>query len=337
MNKYNFLENIEIKSKEELNQYMSDEDIIRHYFGEFQLDEYYISPRGEVTPSLVFDYYGDQLQWRDFGRDIRGRNAIEFVIYLEELNGRKLGFYEALNKIHREVPKGERTTRKANYKKRKRDIALKFRRNLHPWEMDYWAQHHVTEEQLKKFKVCAGEVWCDGILWHRSEINDPCFIYIWSKSKEIWKAYRPYAPEETYRDKIIKKKFFANNVAKHVQGFGQLPEKGKICFITKAYKDVICLDTINIPAVAPHSESMFVDPKLVANLKERFEHIYVAYDNDDTGIQKSIEYTEQYGLNYWNVPHGMNGKDPADICKNYSPTILLDIIRKKLARDNIRL
>lgn len=338
MKHYNFLENIEIKSKEELNQVISDEDIIRHYFGEFQLDEYYISPRGESTPSLVFDYYGDQLQWRDFGRDVRGKNAVEFVIYIEEVvHGRVLSFYEAVNKIYREVPKGQGSTGKIDYKKKKRNIALKFRKTLHPWELDYWTQHHVTEEQLKKFKVCAGEVWCDGILWHRSEKNDPCFIYLWSKTKEIWKAYRPNAPEEVYRDRIIKKKFFANNTAKHVQGFAQLPEKGKVVFITKGYKDVICLDTLNIPAVAPHSESMFIEPKLITNLKERFEHIYVAYDNDKTGIDKSIEYSNQYELNYWNVPHDMNGKDPADIIKNYSPATLLETIREKLARDNIKL
>jgi len=279
MSLFNFNE-ITISSKKELNQIVSDEDIYQHYYGDYEIDNYNISPRGEEYPSMYIDYYQGKLMWRDFGYDPRPRDAVDFVIFIKSLEGVKLNFYQAINLIIKEVKPG--TGKKVKYKpvKKKPQTAVRFRKKYHQWELDYWKKYNVSEKILKKFQVFPAKVYCNGMLWHKSQKNDPCFVYLWDINNEIWKAYRPKAPYKEIKNKKIKQKFFANNIKGHVQGLDHLPKTGKICFVTKSYKDVMVLYSMGIPSIAPHSESYFISPGLVANLKKRFKHVYINYDND---------------------------------------------------------
>ena len=92
-------QSVELSSKEELNKHITDEQIYHHYLGEFTVDEYIISPRGEGTPSFKIDWYDDKLSWRDFGHDVRPGDAVNLVQYLEDLQGRKMSYHAAMMKI----------------------------------------------------------------------------------------------------------------------------------------------------------------------------------------------------------------------------------------------
>ena len=43
-------------------------------------------------------------------------------------------------------------------------------------------------------------------------------------------------------------------------------------------KDVMCLYSFGIPAIAPNSETQFVSEKVLEELKQRFKHIVLLYD-----------------------------------------------------------
>jgi len=93
---------------------------------------------------------------------------------------------------------------------------------------------------------------------------------------------------------------------------------------------------LGIPAVAPHSESIFLTEHQIRELQDRFTCIYVNFDNDSTGIQKSIEMTKEYELYYWNVPYSYTKcKDPSDMVNYYSYQDLRKALNDKFMRDKI--
>lgn len=324
-------------SKNELNKLIKDEEIIHYYFGNFETEVFYNSPRGEIEPSLYFSYYGEELKWRDFGVSVNPKNAVEYFMFIRELEGLKIEFKEALNIIYDEITSNKRTDFKPKINaKIKNKTALKYRKIFYRWEINYWKQYQITKEILLNYNVYPCEIWCNNILWHKSSKEDPLFAYIFDKEKEIWKAYRPSAPLLKRGNSQRTQKFFSNNVTHHVQGWEKLPATGEMCTITKSYKDVIVLSLLNIPAIAPHSESTFISDEQLKELKQRFKHIYVNYDNDSTGVNNSLVFTKKYNLPYWNIPKSYTDcKDPSDVVKNYSLKELDLIIKNKLSRDGI--
>ena len=100
---YSF-KNISISSKAELNNYISDEQILTFYFKEFELNTHYLSPfHPEKNPSFIISYFNDQLRWRDFGISNRPSDVIDFVSKLFNI-----GFIDSLNKIYNDIVIGNK-------------------------------------------------------------------------------------------------------------------------------------------------------------------------------------------------------------------------------------
>lgn len=315
---YNFL-NTHIKTKDHLNQIVSDEDIIYFCYGDFEYNEYLISPRGERDPSLIFDIYNGELKWRDFGMSPYPRDAVEFYIYCQQIhNDRNISYGRALNELKFKVKPG--ICPKYNYKIKTETIAaLKFRRTYYAHEIKYWEDYHIQYSTLNYFDVYPGELWVNKILWHRSIEGDPMFVYLFDQKKSIWKAYRPHAPWEIVKGKNQRKRFYTQNTTHHIQGYKQIPEEGEVLFITKSMKDVMIFFELGLPAIAPHSENDFIPVSTLEKLRNKFEYIIVNYDNDHTGISRSTVITQEHKLLHWNIPKGYKGKpkDPSDLSKSY--------------------
>jgi len=327
-----------IRTKEELNRHISDDQIIYHYFGDFELDTFYISPRGESSPSLIFDVYGGDIKWRDFGNSNYPKDAVEFVQYKYKCKDNKiLNYAQTLELIYDEIGT-DASPLIADRTEKKKEVSIKYRKAYYQWELDYWLDYYIPGEMLLKYKIFPGELWYNGKLWGRSQENDPCYIYMWDIDLEIYKFYRPNAPIEWYKGNTMIKKFFANNTRNHVQGLEFLPKKGELLFITKSYKEVLVFMLLGIPAIAPHSENHFINEGLMKQLKQRFKYIYVNYDNDDTGISKSIQYSKFYKLKYWNVPINYIGcKDPSDLVKMMNMAELKLNLNARFKRDNVEI
>ena len=83
---------------------------------------------------------------------------------------------------------------------------------------------------------------------------------------------------------------------------------------------------------------MFIPPWEIDYLRTIFPHIYVFYDNDDTGIKKCTEFTKVNKLGYINVPNKYKPlKDGDDIVVNHGYNLLEDIIHEKLQRDGVKI
>lgn len=308
-------------------QEISDEDVYFHYLGDFENNSWFSAPwRSDTTPSLRITYYKDKWVWTDFGEDSRPKDSINFIeryYNVDRIEAVKKGWEDIVLNSNREL----------NLKKSIIPHEIQSYCKLTKFtdfELEYWKKANITERDLQYFNVYSGEIRHNNFLWHKSKKNDPLFIYMFDKKIPIYKGYRPFS-------KNSKLKFYAKNVCNHIQGLEKLPNFGKILIITKSYKDVIVWYKLGYPAIAPHSENMFISPFDLYDLESRFEHIYVNYDNDDTGVKKSLMYCTQYNLKYFNIPKNTNCKDCFEFVCNNSYEKLEALFKNKLLRDNVKL
>ena len=80
-----------------------------------------------------------------------------------------------------------------------------------------------------------------------------------------------------------------------MQGAHVLPkEGGEYLAITKSLKDVACLYSCGIPAIAPISENCFVTEAQFERLSKKFKKIILFYDNDSAGITHMNKFRKQF-------------------------------------------
>lgn len=321
-------------SKEELYQYISDEQVYFHYFKEFELNKWYKSPfpfRKDTNPSFIITYYNKELLWRDFGISPNPSDCVSFVATLYSIN-----YFEAIKLIYNTIINSIENTRfptlKRAYKEKVSIKPILKYSPLKPNEMSYWEAGELTPNEINFYKIYKGEVWYDDKRVLFSHGENTAFVYLFDIQKKIWKAYNPL-------HKSGNLKFFSNNINNHIQNYDNLGITGSdILFITKSYKDCIVLNKCGYDAIAPHCETIVLAPWDVDYLKTKYSHIYVFYDNDETGINKSIAFTEMHKLKYINVPTSLNKpnkkiKDPWDVVTEYDYNLLHDIIIDKFIRD----
>lgn len=318
--------NVIISNKKELNSHVTDEEIMLFYYGEFEIDEQYMSPfRHETSPSfsIFYNTYG-WLRWKDWGLFEKAQDAVAYVCKIKNLN-----FYSALNVIYDEIVNGDvkRTSTKSIYKITKNKgnrytKGVKIRRSWRQHEIEYWSMLDVTIETLtNKFNIypCDG-IWFNKILWHKSQVNDPLFIYLFNKSTESWKAYRPKCSDS-------KNKFKVNNITNHIQGYSDLPKTGNVLVITSSQKDRIPFYVhAGLHSIAPHNEGIIIDKFIINDLKSRFKNIYVCMNNDTTGLKSNSEHVKRYDIKSWHVPIKYKAKDPTELYAKYGKDVFLNEI-----------
>lgn len=194
-------------------------------------------------------------------------------------------------------------------------------------ELKWWKEYGVTPEILKKFHVYSCKnIFLNGELVNVSKNNNLMFGYYGGKKDklELWRIYFP--GRKVYR-------FLTNWPAKKIQGFNQLPKEGKLLVITKSMKDVMCLSALNITAIAPNSENLFISDSVLQDLKTRFKYIIVVYDNDQAGIanMRKIKKSHQ-DLLYYFIPRKYNAKDISDFYKMYGKRKTLEFIKESILK-----
>jgi hypothetical protein len=181
-----------------------------------------------------------------------------------------------------------------------------------PAEKEWWMQYGITEKTLKRFKVFSCRaVFLNDNLFSLIKYPDMAFGYYGGKmdGNELWRIYYPRNKEKGIR-------FLTNWPAKKLQGFEMLPKKGNLLVITKSMKDCMCLYEFGIPAIAPNSENLFVSDSVLEQLKARFKHIVVIYDNDAAGIANMWKIKKAHPeLIYTWIPRKYGIKDISDFYK----------------------
>ena len=192
-------------------------------------------------------------------------------------------------------------------------------------ELKWWKKYGITLDILKKFNVYSCKhIFLNDQLVATSQQHCPIFGYYGGKYQgmELWRCYFP---------KRTSFRFLGNWPTKKIQGYEQLPKKGKLLVITKAMKDVLTLYSLGIPAIAPNSETQFISESVLNDLKNRFEHIVVLFDNDRTGISFMNKIKKEHPeLIYTWIPRKYEAKDISDYYKIYGKNKTLNLIKEFL-------
>lgn len=189
-------------------------------------------------------------------------------------------------------------------------------------ELKWWKSFGITYKTLKKFHVysCENVFLNDNLFTTGSKLT---FGYYGGKRNgyELWRIY--YSQRREYR-------FLTNWPSKKIQGFDELPKYGDLLVITKSMKDVMAMYEFKITACAPNSETQFVCDSVLEQLKQRFKHIIVLYDNDRAGMANMAKLRRLHPeLDYFCIPKGY-AKDFTDTYKKFGKQKMTDYIKEVL-------
>ena len=189
-------------------------------------------------------------------------------------------------------------------------------------ELKWWGKYGISKDILKRFNVYSCKhVFLNDQLFAKSQQHCPIFGYYGKKYQglELWRCYFP---------KRTSFRFITNWPSKKIQGYDQLPKKGKLLVITKSMKDNMCLYSCGITACAPNSENLFIPDKVLEDLKNRFENIVVLYDNDRPGLYNMAKIRKEHPeLTYVFIPKRYGSKDISDFYKDHGRKETLNLIK----------
>ena len=189
-------------------------------------------------------------------------------------------------------------------------------------ELKWWGKYGISKDILKRFNVYSCKhVFLNDQLFAKSQQHCPIFGYYGKKYQglELWRCYFP---------KRTSFRFITNWPSKKIQGYDQLPKKGKLLVITKSMKDSMCLYSCGITACAPNSENLFIPDKVLEDLKNRFKNIVVLYDNDRPGLYNMAKIRKEHPeLTYVFIPKKYGSKDISDFYKDHGRKETLNLIK----------
>lgn len=289
--------------------YVSDAVIYKHYFGDFNLVNKYHSPfphRDDPRPSFKFVNIGSmknpRIIWTDFGLSgAKYRDGIGFVMEYFGISRKA-----AARKIWNELVRDQNVSIKRPVIKYPLNLPYEYGgQPLSDEEMEYWNRLSIPKKLLEAYRISSLAFMrrAGDLIW-KSEKDNPTYLYEFSK-KDAFKAYRPLDPN--------KDKFRGQNNGSILEGYDQLPRNGEVLFITSSLKDTLTLRNLGFLAINPTSENS--RRALLGKAKEllqRFEKIYILYDNDRPGIIATKVLAQKTGWIPLFLPQHFT-KDPSDL------------------------
>lgn len=274
---------------------ITEEDIFHKYLGIYpNLEDYFTNPlRGDDHADCKF--YRDNtarraLKFKDFAWGVNW-DCFNVVQYVEkDVNN----FYDALRKVAKdfnllgsEIDYSVVDSLQEKINLTKKDTGIRVaRREWYNFDLKWWADNCTDDiRALNYFNVSPIQAaWSGERQIYAYSKNDPGYVF-WFGDYD----YKLYFP-------LRKEGRFFNNRTTLLQGWNQLPETGENLIITKSYKDVICMRTFGIHAVAPMSESIMITEEQYEELNNRFFNIYSLMDRDRAGMRMSQILRKKYDI-----------------------------------------
>lgn len=190
-------------------------------------------------------------------------------------------------------------------------------------ELEWWKSFGINKKTLKKYHIFSVQhVFLNGELKFTSSEQCPIYGYYFGKdknNKEKWKIYFPMRTEF---------RFLNNTSKKLLQGYKQLPKTGDLLVISKSMKDIMAMYEFNIPAVAPNSETLFINDKQLEEFKNRFKHILIFYDSDRPGKYNMAKIRREHPeLNYYFLPRYLS-KDFTDTIRQVGINKMKELVNQ---------
>lgn len=327
-------------TKDALLKYITDYEIYRMYIENSKITTKgrSISPlREDNNPSFGF-FIGDsnELCFNDFL--LGSGDCIKFVMLKFDLS-----FFEALSKIALDAGLDDKFIIKNTFKTnilaspndKREEYIKKINSNYlgktgRQWDLrdySFWNQYGITKPILDRYNVQPVSyihLGADKIM--KADFHTYCY----NEFKDGRNTYKIYQPNN------LQYKWLNNHNDSVWQGWTQMPEKGKILIITKSLKDVMSIVSLTgIPAVSLQAEGVNPKSQVIEELKDRFDSIYVLYDND---YDKPINWGRSFGEKVSNlfdayqieIEEKYESKDFSDLVKNHGHKVAIAYLNELL-------
>lgn len=190
-------------------------------------------------------------------------------------------------------------------------------------ELKWWASFGISRETLDKYDVYSiKNVFVNGDLTYLYKPNQLVFGYYGGKTDdvELWKIYFPNKQNM---------RFMSNWNKNKLQGYDQLPKEAGFIVCTKAMKDVMLLSELEVPAVAPMSETVFMSESQYAKLKERYNRTFLLFDNDLPGISNANKIRKKFpDIQVLIIPRNSGSKDITDYYRDHGKEKTIQLIEQ---------
>ena len=322
-------------------QILSEEEIYVKYMSPgFKFNTPFSSPlRKDKRPSFIIGNKNNSYRYKDFTTGDSG-NCFNFVSKLLGLNfndtliaivndfGIKRQF-----KILSERPYQFKV---GSYDNPTRTVegydhcVLKVKpRKFNEKDLIFWNQFGIDESMLRICKVFAISYYSINGTNYRAE--EYAYVFVESKDGEhTYKVYQPYS-------KI--RKWLNNNNGSIWELWNLMPESGKELIITSSRKDAMSImSTVGIPSISLQAETTKPKIQIIEELANRFETIYIFYDNDydkehnwgQIAANKIIEDYPLYNIKNIFIDRIMSCKDYSDLVKSIGIIYASDYLKQIL-------
>ncbi len=333
---------------DEILKHISDVDIFENYLGDIPRSLISSPFREDSNPSfsLYMSSEHNKVFFKDFATGESG-DCFLFVMKLFNLSS-KIEVFDKIAKdfnlsqfelkshhvssfpIRKKVTKSREVIEKTS----KLRISVTIR-NWSLKDKEYWfGKYDITKAQLEH---------CNIFPISHYFINGYCtkvlgIAYAFVEGKDGSQTFKIYQPEASREDKWIN-----NNDYSTWELWTQLPQNGKICIIGSSRKDSLVIKSLFPSKVLTSCslQSEGVNPKssVVDELRSRFKHVFILYDNDfdnerNPGRKAGEKLSKQTGFKQLEIPGKYLSKDPSDFVEKYGGEELRKLI-KSLVKQNI--
>lgn len=196
-----------------------------------------------------------------------------------------------------------------------RDKPTEIKIKIRKWtnkDVLYWKQFNISIGLCEKYNIYPiSHYW----------INNRIF----EAKKQLIYAYNIGLGFKIYKPFAVEYKWFSSLKRDDIFGLLQLDYSRKDLVITKSLKDVACLESFGVSAIAPQAESILISKELMDFLKIKFKNIYTLFDYDNSGIHLSWQMRRLYNTiplifaeKTWGRKKGYKGcKDISEFTNTY--------------------
>lgn len=304
---------------------VSEVDILNHYLGISTLPILINSPfRQDKNPSVsIFLNRNNSIIFKDFGT----HKSYNLWSFLEDYWC--CSYEEVLNRLNKDLNniKNISGTLKVTHHKQYIHKSSKLEVTIREWrdyDLQYWESYGISLDWLKFGRVYPiSHIFINN---NRFPAEKHAYVYVEKKDGNItMKVYQPFSDRMKW-------------LSKHDNSvwdlWDRLPQRGNKLIITSSRKDALCIwANTGIPAISLQGEGYIPKEHVVQQLKERFEVIYVLYDNDfnsdiNNGRNFGKVLSGKFNLRQIEIPTKWRCKDTSDLCFNWGKLIVKQVIEE---------
>lgn len=204
------------------------------------------------------------------------------------------------------IPKVKKVLDKVNILKTKKWHYKVKSREWNKEDYDFWTKRYgIDLNLLNKYSISPvdhyhkrkwNEKRFKKVYSYTKNPDNPCYCYKFiCDDKFSVKLYKPLTKDKQF-------KWETNSSNCNIQGYEQLPKKGKLLIIASSMKDLLVLVSNGYKAIAPQGEGMTIPEDKIKELKKRFKKIILCYDRDAAGLRYVKKHSKLYNCLYIKLP-----------------------------------